>query len=194
MNNKEIKSQIEATTGKKAFEVSSSKDRLNILKEHNTDKYVYILIADGKIELLGEGTGSRGNVMFPGMGAPAHLKAIPMALVYHTSNDIMRLVIPMEDKEEALLNESALFEQFNFHNVSLDDKNDTLWEKRRAQLINDGVKEEDLDSAEGIFDSLLFATGTDIGTYKKLVKKGRRAHSKAAPVIKKIVGGYFTDI
>ncbi len=194
MNNKEVKAQIEAVIGKEAFEVNSSKERLNVLKDHGVDKYVYILIADGKIELLGEGTGSRGNVMFPGMGAPAHLKAMPMALVYHTSNDIMRLIIPMEDKEEALLNESTLFAEFNFHNVSLDDKNDILWEKRREQLVAEGVSEADLDSAEGIFDSLLFATGTDIGTYKKLVKRGRRAHTKAAPTIAKIVGGYFTDI
>jgi hypothetical protein len=166
-------------------EVVDGSNHMNrVLKQANTNTYVYVMIADNKIAVLGEGTGGRGYLIFPGRCAPAHLKAITAALATHTSKKIERVVIPTKSKEESLVIEKELFNTFNFHETSVDEKNKKLYEKRLLQ-----IGRKDMKSTAMLF--LMNATGTDMGTFKKirsLISK------KENEFISAVFGGYYIDI
>lgn len=157
-----------------------------LLKKHNTKTYVYIMVVDDQVLILGEGTGARGFVILPNRAAPAHLKAITAALGHHVYDDVVRIFIPTESKEESLEIERELFTTYDFHSISVDDKNTKLLEMREAQL---GIE---LDQATRVaLMPLLYATGTDMGTFKKYRKHLAPEINKA---ITDIFGGYYKDM
>ena len=161
-----------------AFVVDCAKKATSLLREFNTKTYVYIMIADDSIVILGEGTGNRGYLMFPGRAAPAHLKAITAALATHTSSKVERIIIPTDSKEESLEIEKE------FHNVSVDQKNKELYNKRLEQL-----NIENVNSTAMLF--LMNATGTDMGTFKKIRSSINAEENK---FITEVFGGYYSDI
>lgn len=171
---------------KNAHSVECAVEVNKLLKEYNTRTYVYVMIADNEIVILGEGSGSRGYVMFPGRSAPAHLKAITAALTHKTAKDVECIVIPTNSKKESLDIEGQLFKRYDFHDVSVDEKNEILLEKRLTQMdwsISDDVKIALMP--------LLYATGTDMGTYKKYK---RHLPEDVVQDISKVFGGYYKDI
>lgn len=169
-----------------AVSVDSAKDMLDVLKQADTKTYVYVMIADGEIIVLGEGTGNRGFVMFPGRAAPAHLKAITAALADSTADVVERIVIPTPGKEASIDIERCLFKEFNFHDVSVDQKNELLLEKRLKQLGGELSKETKV-----ALMPLLYATGTDMGTFKKYK---HHLPGDVLESISEIFDNYYTDI
>ena len=165
---------------------STSQDINHVLKEYQTKTYCYVLICDEECVIIGEGTSSRGYVTLPGRAAPAHLKAITCALAYHTSTNHEVVIIPTHSKSESQEIEQEIKHMFDFHSETVDSKNEMLLEKRMQQLgkeIDPVVKAHLLP--------LLYATGTDMGTFKKY------KHTLSAEVmsgISEIFGGYFNDI
>lgn len=170
----------------KACTVKNASEANKLLKEHNTKTYVYVMIADDKIVILGEGSGARGYVMFAGRCAPAHLKAITAALTHKTAKKVECIIIPTADKKESLDIEGQLFEAYDFHDVSVDEKNEILLEKRLEQMDWNITNEVKI-----ALMPLLYATGTDMGTYKKY-----KQHLPEDVVngISKVFGGYYKDI
>lgn len=169
-----------------AVVVSAATEANRILKEKETKTYVYVMIADDEIVILGEGTGGRGYVMFPGRCAPAHLKAITAALTHKTASVVECIIIPTSGKEESLTIESKLFNTYDFHERSVDEKNEMLLEKRLTQM--------DWDISNDVriaLMPLLYATGTDMGTYKKYK---RHLPENVVQDISKVFGGYYKDI
>lgn len=55
--------------------VQTKEEANKLLKEHKTNTFVYALVVDDEMVVLGEGTGDRKNVIFPGHKAPGHQKA-----------------------------------------------------------------------------------------------------------------------
>ena len=171
---------------KNAHIVKCAVDANKLLKGYTTKTYVYVMIADNEIVILGEGSGARGYVMFPGRCAPAHLKAITAALTHKTAKDVECIIIPTSSKKESLDIESQLFKRYDFHDVSVDTKNEILLEKRLTQMdwnISNDVKIALMP--------LLYATGTDMGTYKKYK---RHLPEDVVQDISKVFGGYYKDI
>lgn len=166
--------------------IKDSEEANILLKSHNTKTYVYLMIADGEVIILGEGTGARGFVTLPNRAAPAHLKAITAALAHHVYDKIVRIFIPTESKDESREIEAELFKTYDFHSKSVDDKNTLLLEMREKQL---GLK-LDKESRVAIMP-LLYATGTDMCTFKKYRK---HLSKNVNENIGKIFGQYYTDL
>ena len=170
----------------RACVVKDASEANKLLKEYETKTYVYVMLADNEIVILGEGSGARGYVMFPGRCAPAHLKAITAALTHKTAKDVECIIIPTSSKKESLDIEGQLFKMYDFHDVSVDTKNEILLEKRLAQMdwnISNDVKIALMP--------LLYATGTDMGTYKKYKQ---HLPEEVVQDISKVFGGYYKDI
>lgn len=161
------------------------KSKNEVLRKHKTRHYVYVMVADNEIVVLGEGVNSRGNVIFSGYSAPAHMKAFVAAMAHNAAEEVSRIIIPVINKNEALAIESELMTQFTFFEMSVDAKNEKWLEKRANQL-----KMKIRENVKIALMPLIYATGTDMGTFKKY-----RIHlsSEVNDTINKLFGNYYKD-
>ena len=142
--------------------------------------------------------------MFHGSKVPGHLRAFPMACLYHRAKAITRFVVVPESSNHFSAKEARKCEKYlqgktGFKDEELVDKNNRICDNHINQLIAEGkITREDLDSV--VYKVLLFtiqhATGTDVNTYKKLVEslKDLEEVANASATIKKIINGYYTNI
>lgn len=173
------------------YTVQTKEEANNLLKEHKTNTFVYALVVDDEMVVLGEGTGDRKNVIFPGHKAPGHQKAAIAALATLTGKNIERCIAPTQGKTESLLLEVKLKEQYNFHGKSVYQKNKEYYKKRLEQLNMPENK---------MFTTLLYpildAQGSEMGGFKKWINTPE--YSESFPgfreYVSKVFGGYYSDI
>lgn len=187
-----------------AFVCQTNKEANHILKTNKTTTYVYALIADGDIVILGEGTRNRKIVMYPGFKAPSHQKVFIAAAATNVCKDLARIIIPTkfkkikkkdsytqeEIRQTSELLEAHLFNRFNFHDKKVREKNMLYYFKRLEQL---NMKEKRLFTK--LMLPLLDSQGSDMGGYKKWVfewdeepeLKGLKTY------INKLLGNYYKD-
>ena len=175
----------------KTHTVQTKEEANTLLKEHKTNTFVYALVADNDMVIVGEGTGGRMNVIFPGLKAPSHQKVAIAAFATLTSKDIQRIIIPTICKEESERIEEEYKKEYNFHEVSVYDKNLKYYYKRLNQL---GVIENKIFTA--LLLPLLDSQGSDMGGFKKWIKTP--IYTETFPGFKeyvsKIFGGYYSDL
>lgn len=191
LDKKDVVSIIKSNISQEIFTPSSRREKDQILKDN--PHHVYMFIGDGEIYVLGEGIGSRSNLLFEGYRAPAHLKALVTAAAFHTCKDIVRVIIPTKSKEEALMLETHLKNLFNFHADSLDTKANKIINARCSQLGYSGIDDLPNDILFA-FESIVYATGTDIGTFKKNIKRRPDRYAGISSFVKSYVGGFYTDL
>lgn len=148
--------------------------------------YVYLLIADNEVTVLGEGAGRRGIVIFPGYTPPAHIKMFTAAMSTLTSEKVERVIIPTQSKEESKRIEKELKRIFNFHSVSIDERNLELLDRRCRQIGREIPKEYKV----ALFP-LIMATGSDAGTFKKMVPYLEDLYPGFRHFVNKFFGGYY---
>ena len=151
--------------------------------------YVYVLVVDNEIVVLGEGTGRRGYVIFPGFTLPGHMKAFTAALATLTGKVIERIIIPTYDKGEALGVESRIKHDFGFGEVSVDERNEALYIKRLHQT---GIQHKP-EFTIGIMP-LMYATGSDASTFKKMLSSIEELTPGFCDFINQIFGGYYLPL
>jgi len=173
------------------YTVQTKEEANTLLKEHKTNTFVYALIVDNDPVIIGEGTGSRINVIFPGLKAPSHQKVAIAAFASLGGTNIQRMIIPTSSKQESESLEEQLKTEYNFHNKSVYDKNKEYYLKRLKQL---GMVENKT------FTTLLYpvldAQGSEMGGFKKWIST--HEYSETFPgfreYVSKIFGGYYSDL
>ena len=191
LDKKDVVNIIKNSISQEVFTPSSRREKDQILKDNS--QHVYMFIGDGEVYVLGEGTRARSNLLFEGYAAPAHLKALVTAAAFHTCEDVVRVIIPTNSKEESLELETSLKKLFNFHSSSLDVKTDKIINARCTQLGYAGLDDLPNDVLFA-FESIVYATGTDIGTFKKNIKRRPSRYTEISNFVKSYVGGFYTDL
>lgn len=173
------------------YTVQTKEEADKLLKEHKTNTFVYALFVDDEVVVLGEGTGSRKNVMFPGLKAPGHQKAAIAALASLTGKKVERKIIPTKNKSENLIIEVELKEKYNFHEKSVYEKNIEYYRKRLEQL---NIPENKMFTT--LLYPILDAQGSEMGGFKKWINTNEYADSFPGfrEYVNKVFGGYFSDI
>lgn len=101
-------------------------------------KYGYLVEADNKVMVLGEGTGTRAKPfntnMTTDIGGNGHMKAGISALLRILYPDANPMFIPTMSKKEALEVEKVLKTRFNFHDKDFNSFSSELFQKRLEQL------------------------------------------------------------
>jgi hypothetical protein len=171
--------------------VQNIEEANNLLKAHNTRTFVYALLIDGEMVILGEGTGDRKKVIFPGLAAPSHQKAAIAALATLTGKKIERWIIPTQSKQEGEQIEEQLKEKYNFHEMSVYEKNIMFYKKRILQL---NIPENKMFTT--LLYPILDAQGCEMGGFKKWIKTSEYAETFPGfkEYVSKLFGGYYSDI
>jgi len=173
------------------YKVQTKEEANKLLKEQKTNTFVYALLVDDEMVVLGEGTGERKNVIFPGHKAPGHQKAAIAALATITGEKVERWIIPTKSKQESEEIEEQLKEQYNFHKMPVYDKN-IIFYKKRIQKLN--IPENKM------FTTLLYpvldAQGCEMGGFKKWINTSEYAETFPGfrEYVSKLFGGYYSDI
>lgn len=173
------------------YTVQTKEEANNLLKEHKTNTFVYELFVDDEPVVIGEGTGDRKNVIFPGHKAPGHQKAAIAALATLTGRKVERKITPTRNKEESLLLEVELKKKYNFHREPVYDKNIAYYKKRLEQL---NIPENKMFTT--LLYPILDAQGSEMGGFKKWINTQEYADSFPGfrEYVSKVFGGYFSDI
>ena len=171
--------------------VQTKEEANKLLKEHSTKTFVYALVVDGEMVVLGEGTGDRKNVIFPGHAAPSHQKAAIAALATLTGITIERKIAPTQSKQESEQLEDQLKSQYNFHNKSVYQKNIEYYNKRIVQL---NIPENKMFTT--LLYHILDAQGSEVGGFKKWINttEYKETFPGFREYVSKIFGGYYTDL
>jgi len=175
----------------KIYTVQTKEEANTLLKEHKTNTFVYALVVDNDMVILGEGTGGRMNVIFPELRAPSHQKVAIAAFATLAGKNIQRLIIPTTSKKESLEAEKELKKEYNFHDKSVYDKNKEYYHKRLNQL---GTIENKTFTT--LLLPVLDAQGSEMGGFKKWINTSE--YMETFPGFKeyvhKIFGGYYSDL
>ena len=175
----------------KTHTVQTKEEANTLLKEHKTNTFVYALVADSDMVIVGEGTGGRMNVIFPGLKAPSHQKVAIAAFATLTSKDIQRIIIPTICKEESERIEAEYKAANAFHDASVYDKNLKYYHKRLNQL---GAIEN--KTFTPLLLPILDAQGSEMGGFKKWINTAE--YTETFPgfreYVHKIFGGYYSDL
>ena len=173
------------------YTVQTKEEANKLLKEHSTKTFVYALVVDDEIVVLGEGTGDRKNVIFPGHAAPSHQKAAIAALATLTGNKVERRIAPTQSKQESEQLEDQLKGQCNFHNKPVYQKNREYYNKRIEQL---NIPENKMFTT--LLYPILDAQGSEMGGFKKWINTPE--YTETFPgfreYVSKIFGGYYSDL
>tara|TARA_B110000977_G_scaffold198762_1_gene284374 strand:+ start:70 stop:645 length:576 start_codon:yes stop_codon:yes gene_type:complete len=165
-----------------------------LLKDHKTNYYCYMLVADNAAgHIIGEGTGNRAAFLFGGCAAPGHIKAFTRAMLEFTSDTIEIIIFPVQPdvsgKKPSLIKAlEKTLQDFcpEFSSMPYEQKNEILLEKRLNQL----TEEIQIDVKYFLFP-LIYAAGSEMSTYKKYLKKYPDEIQKS---IHQIMGGFYKDI
>jgi len=171
--------------------VQTKEEANKLLKEHKTNTFVYALVVDDEMVVLGEGTGDRKNVIFPGHKAPGHQKAAIAALATLTGSRVERKIAPTQSKQESIQMEDDLKSKFNFHLKSVYQKNKEYYKKRIEQL---NIPENKMFTT--LLYPILDAQGSEMGGFKKWINTPE--YTETFPGFKeyvsKVFGGYYSDL
>ena len=173
------------------YTVQTKEEANKLLKEHNTEFFVYALVVDDHMVILGEGTGDRKRVIFPGHAAPSHQKAAIAAFATLTGKKVERKIIPTKSKTESEQLENQLKEQYNFHDMSVYEKNIEYYKKRIEQL---NIPENKMFTT--LLLPLLDSQGSEVGGFKKWINttEYKETFPGFREYVNKIFGGYYSDL
>jgi hypothetical protein len=173
------------------YTVQTNEEANNLLKEHNTNTYVYALIVDDEMVILGEGTGARKKVIFSDETAPGHQKVAIAAFATLIGKKIERKIIPTKSKTESKQLENQLKVQYNFHDMSVYEKNIEYYKKRIEQL---NIPENKMFTT--LLYPILDAQGSEMAGFKKWINTTE--YTETFPgfreYVNKIFGGYYSDL
>jgi hypothetical protein len=171
--------------------VQTRKEASKLLKEHNAEFFVYALVVDDEMIILGEGTGDRNKVIFSGHKAPGHQKAAIAAFATLTGKKIERKIIPTKSKTESKQLEVQLKQQYNFHDMSVYEKNIEYYKKRIAQL---NIPENKMFTT--LLYPILDTQGSEVSGFKKWINttEYKETFPGFREYVNKIFGGYYSDL
>jgi len=172
-------------------------ERNNHFTEHLCSLCAYAVIADGELEIVGEGNPSRTDFLFTGRSiSQGHQKSITIAMLMLTAKKVETIFIPVKHKIEAKAVEKQLKLIANFHKEPLITKNEKLFALCLDKLQMDpSTLCNDINI---IFTPLLNPAGSDIGNLAKHMLKYRNYmapndYVALQRLLHKILGHYFNN-
>ena len=165
--------------------------------------YAYLLAGDGKVYILGEGSGSRIKP-FPkqetDIGGNGHIKAGIGALVNILKQNLEFIIVPVENKEQGKAAESRLKRAFDFHEVSVKDMSQQLFKERLLQLKNElpaNIFEKyfiDNPAIDILFTIMQDPTGNDYATIKKIIYDIDKRYPGSIKALNAFFRGHFKEL
>jgi len=185
-----MKSNLDKLLAKGGIICKTYSDADDLLKQHYTKTYVYVLLGNDEPIIVGEGTGERKKIIFPYCTALHHQKALAAAFAHSVYKDnTFRIIFPTKCKADNKSLEKEIKELVGFGKKNVFSLNSELYHKRLKQLnMKEDFKYTDLLMV------LLNAQGCEMNNFKQhLIFGFDRVYPSFRATTIKLLGGYFID-